>query len=111
MLTEKQIELLKQPLDVRRVAHRTQSGKELSYIKGFKAIETANDLFGFGEWGYDLISLEKSQGSNRQGEVKTFYTAILKLTVNNCQPITDVGVAITANDAPESHEMAIKGAV
>jgi len=111
MLTEKQIELLKQPLDMSRIAHRSQGGKQLSYIEGYDAIDKANEILGFGSWGYDIISLTPGTGSNKDGEVKNFYTAILKLTVEGCHPVTDVGVGIVAGNSPESHETAIKGAV
>jgi DNA repair and recombination protein RAD52 len=106
MLSKEQIAQLNEPLDTGRVAHRDQSGKQLSYIEGYDAIDTANQIFGYGEWGYDIISLDISKESS-----KVFYTAIIRLSVTGCHSVTDVGIGITPTEKPEGHEMAIKGAV
>ena len=40
------------------VAHRTQSGKQLSYIEGWHAIAECNRIFGFGEWDRETTYIE-----------------------------------------------------
>ncbi len=55
--SEEQIAKLEADLDGACVQSRSQGGKTLSYIEGWKAIETANKIFGFGGWSRETVEL------------------------------------------------------
>jgi DNA recombination protein Rad52 len=59
LFTQEQTELLRMPLDSRIVLKRTQQGRELSYIEGWKAIDEANRIFGFDGWHRETIELRE----------------------------------------------------
>lgn len=123
-LTEAQVAKLKQPLDPARVKHREGGGgKSLSYLEGHDAVRTANDIFGYGGWGYDLVDLtcigveDFDRKDYKTGEVKhgvrVGYRATVSVAVGNIV-FTDVGYG----DAQEyngskitPHELASKEAV
>lgn len=112
------IDLLTQPLDRRLVAHRRgANGRQVPYIEGFRAIEQANDIFGYGNWGAEVVGpvrqRQLSRVDQKTGEVVpvTMYWAVVRVTVAGCRPRSDVGCACTADGSPEAHETALKGAV
>jgi len=49
-VTKEQTDALKAPLNKAHVKQRAQAGRQLSYIEGWKAIDEANRIFGFGNW-------------------------------------------------------------
>ncbi len=53
--TQVQIDALKAPLDFQHVKQREQSGRKLSYIEGWKAIDEANRIFGFDGWTRETV--------------------------------------------------------
>ncbi len=113
-----QIAELEQPLDPRRVKHRAGGGgMQLSYLKGHDIIDTANRIFGFGGWGYDLLGVEFNSVAADNGEVVGgYYAARVKLTVAGCVPITEEGVCpVQEGRNPrariDAHDMARKGAI
>ena len=118
MFSKEQIEVLNSQLDSSRIKIREKGNIKLSYIEGFDVIETANLIFGFGNWSYDISKLEQvSQETNTNQNVVICYKAIVKLSVydeNHLKSISrhDVGygtgVAKTLSDA---HENAGKEAV
>ena len=117
-LRDEQIEQLNQPLDPRRVKHRPGGGgSQLSYLEGHDAINTANQIFGYGSWGYDLMGVEFNNVTDEKGEViGGYYAARVKLTVAGCVPITEEGVCAytagrNARATIDSHDMARKGAI
>jgi DNA repair and recombination protein RAD52 len=67
--TDAQIAMLQADLDGSQVKTRQQAGVSLSYIEGWAAIDTANKIFGFGEWGYHIEEL--SHIGTREVESKT----------------------------------------
>src|SRR4051812_22235002 len=92
--SQEQVTLLEQPLDPKRVKHRAGGGgTQLAYLKGYDVINTANRIFGYGQWGYDLLGVELNTIAGDNGEVVGgYYAARVKLTVAGCQPITEEGV-------------------
>jgi DNA recombination protein Rad52 len=118
MLDKETLEKLSQPLDAKRVKHRAGGGgMQLSYIKGHDAIDTANRIFGYGNWGYDLqgVELQTVHGEN-DDIIGGYYAARVKLTVAGCVPITEEGVCpIQEGRNPrakiDAHDMARKGAI
>ena len=116
--TPEQIAQLDQPLDPKRVKHRQGGGgMQLSYLKGHDAIDTANKIFGYGNWGYDLMGVElQNVQSEDGGVIGGYYAARVKLTVVGCVPVTEEGVCpIQEGRNPrarvDAHDMARKGAI
>lgn len=116
--SQEQISLLEQALDPKRVKHRSGGGgTQLSYLKGYDVINTANRIFGYGNWGYDLMGVELNTIAGDNGEIiGGYYAARVKLIVTGCIPVTEEGVcAIQEGRNPrakiDAHDMARKGAI
>ena len=109
MLDTDTIEQLKKPLDPEKVKTRKGRGGsgDVPYLEGHTVIEQANRIFGYGAWGVDRIGDPTIQ---RLGD-RTLYAFTVKVTVHGVTAYTDTGVGISANDTPDAHETAIKGAV
>ena len=109
---------LGQPLDPALVStRRGTAGRTFSYIEGHVAIDEANAIFGYGGWGYELageVTLrEVANVDPKTGEIKTSsaYSAPVRVTVPGAPPRTDVGFHAVADETPDGHDTAIKGAV
>jgi DNA recombination protein Rad52 len=118
MLEKETIEKLRKPLDPTRIKTRAGGGgRDLAYLKGHNVIDMANEVFGFGQWGYDLLNVELVNVVGEDGQiVGGYYAARVRLTVAGCQPITEEGVnPIQEGRNPrariDAHDMARKGAV
>jgi len=57
MFTDQQKAALAAPLNGQHVKRRSQSGRSLAYIEGWKAIEEANRIFGFDGWTRETVEL------------------------------------------------------
>ena len=118
MFNTNQLKVLNSELDSNRIKTREKGNINLSYIEGFDVIDTANLIFGYGNWSYLISSLTQvSQEQNHNQNFVVCYKAVVKLIVkdeNHTKSIfrQDVGfgsgVAKTLNDA---HENAGKEAV
>ena len=69
MFSKEQIETLNQELENSRIKSREKGNISLSYIEGFDVIDTANLIFGYGNWDYaisklEFISSEMNQNQN-----------------------------------------------
>ena len=109
---------LGQPLDANLVSQRRgRGGRTFSYIEGHTAISEANEVFGFGGWGFELVenvTLRRIETvDNQTGEVKMVdaYTAPVRVTVPGAPPRTDIGFHAVTDETADGHETAIKGAV
>lgn len=114
--TEEQIKALKKPLGKSRVKQRSQSGRSFSYIEGYDAIDTANEIFGFDGWSYTVDEITAA-GDFERKDFKTgelvpvvLYAAKVTVTVGEVSR-QDIGHGITAANNADSHETAMKGAV
>ena len=109
---------LSEPLDDGLVSHRKgRKGRSFAYLEGRTAIDQANRVFGHGGWGYELIgevtlregeSVDAKTGETRQWRA---YAATVRVTVPGSPSRTDVGFHAVAEETPEGHETAYKGAV
>jgi DNA repair and recombination protein RAD52 len=80
--TNAQIELLTAPLDKANVKSRSQAGRSLSYIEGWKAIEEANRIFGFGEWDRETVEIRQlGEPREVEGKYRVAYMARVRVTV------------------------------
>lgn len=118
MFNDNQIAILNQELDGNRVKTREKGNINLSYLEGFDVIETANKIFGYGNWSYSITKLEQvSQEQNQNQNFVVCYKAIVNVMVHDTGHLkqiyredvgTGTGIAKTLADA---HEGASKEAV
>jgi len=118
MFVDKQIQVLKYDIEPSRIKSRTKGNINLSYLEGFDLIETANKIFGHGNWSYSIASLEQvSQETNSNQNVVICYKAVVKLTVyslDHTKHISkeDVGFGTgIAKSLADAHEGGAKEAV
>ena len=99
---------LRQPLVPALVSERKgRGGRKFSYIEGHTAIDQANQVFGYGGWGYELVGpvvLHQLKSSSA-------YSATVRVTVPGAPSRTDVGFQPVNDESVEGHETAYKGAV
>ena len=99
---------LRQPLDPALVSERNgRGGRRFSYIEGHTAIDQANQVFGYGGWGYELVG----EVTLREFKSGAAYSATVRVTVPGAPSRTDVGFQPVSDDSSEGHETAYKGAV
>lgn len=111
-------EALEQDLDPQRVRSKPGRGN-LSYLATHDVIRTANRIFGFGRWGYEVVDLTllgstpKSGKDNAKG-VYVGYRCTVRLTVAGCVPVSGVGygdgVEYQEQSPITAHELAVKEA-
>ncbi len=118
MFDKKQLDILNQELDICRIKTRDKGNISLSYIEGFDVIDTANLIFGYGNWSYLISSLTQvSQEQNHNQNFVVCYKAVVKLIVkddNHSKSIfrQDVGFGTgVSKTLADSHENAGKEAV
>ena len=118
MFNKNQLASLSQELELNRIKTREKGNINLSYIEGFDVIDTANLIFGYGNWSYLISSLTQvSQEQNHNQNFVVCYKAVVKLIVkdeNHTKSIfrQDVGFGSgVAKTLADSHENAGKEAV
>lgn len=118
MFNDKQLQVLSYELDSSRIKTREKGNISLSYIEGHDVIETANRIFGYGNWSYTITKLEQvSQEQNHNQNVVICYKAVVRVIACDISHTKEIeredvgfgsGVAKTLSDA---HEGAAKEAV
>jgi len=118
MFSDKQLQVLKCEIEPSRIKRRDKGSISLSYLEGFDVMETANKIFGFGNWSYTISSLEQvSQETNTNQNLILCYKAIIRLTVygldfNKQVTKEDVGFGTGISKMlAEAHEGGAKEAV
>ena len=117
MFTDEQIKELQAPLDGSLVKTREQAGRSLSYIEGWSAIDSANRIFGHGNWSYLVNRLEfigQRDVTNRSGREgwEVAYYAVVHLNVGDAHyEDTGYGSGTDYNSPFSAHESATKEAV
>ena len=118
MFNENQLKILNEELNSSRIKTREKGNISLSYIEGFDVIDTANLIFGYGNWSYLISKLEQvSQEQNHNQNFVVCYKAVVKLIVkddNHSKSIfrQDVGFGTgVSKTLADSHENAGKEAV
>jgi DNA repair and recombination protein RAD52 len=112
MFNDKQSQVLAYELDSSRIKSRSKGNISLSYLEGFDIIETANKIFGYGNWDYSISKLEQvSQEVNQNQNNIICYKAVVNVVVHDLQHAKHVsredvgfgsGIAKTLADAHES---------
>ena len=118
MFNDKQMKALQSELSADRIKVRDKANIKLSYLEGFDIIDTANNIFGYGNWAYTISSLEQvSQEVNANQNVVICYKAIVKVDVYDIDHNTmisrqDVGFGTgVARSLADAHENSAKEAV
>ena len=118
MFNDKQMKALQSELSAGRIKVRDKANIKLSYLEGFDIIDTANNIFGYGNWAYTISSLEQvSQEVNANQNVVICYKAIVKVDVYDIDHNTmisrqDVGFGTgVARSLADAHENSAKEAV
>ncbi len=110
--------LLAQPLDLAFVSERElRDGRLIQYIEGCVVINQANRIFGHDGWGAEVVGevtyrpVSLVDPMTDAPAAVGIYTATVRVTARGCPPKADVGCAFVADETPEAHEAAYKGAV
>ena len=118
MFNDQQTKALQSELSQDRIKVRDKANIKLSYLEGFDIIDTANNIFGYGNWAYTISSLEQvSQEVNANQNVVICYKAIVKVDVYDIDHNTmisrqDVGFGTgVARSLADAHENSAKEAV
>ena len=96
-LQEEVIAELRKPLAPNRVRRRGgRGGGKFEYLAGHDVKRRANELFGFGNWGYRVLSITEQEMVPVQSESgkegwHVAYMAEVEVTVRGCLPFSDVG--------------------
>jgi hypothetical protein len=108
--TPEQIEMLNTPLTPNEIEQK----QGMSYLKGQLAVVKANNIFGYGNWGYQLASgveVIDTETKNRNDNVIYRVRVAVTLEVRGCMPITEIGDCEAQGTGPAAMSMAEKGAV
>lgn len=120
-MTPEQEKRLGEPLDAKRIKQREGrgGGPALSYLETHDVIRTANSIFGFGEWGHEIVELRYLDGvavTSKAGKpgIQVGYLCTVRLTVAGHQPVSGIGfgdaVEYTQSAPVTAHELAAKEA-
>jgi len=83
MFNDKQKQVLAYELDKSRIKSRQKGSINLSYLEGFDIIETANRVFGFGNWDYSTKLEVVSQEINQNQNNVICYKALVNVVVHD----------------------------
>ncbi|AGO14106.1 AaceriAER306Cp [[Ashbya] aceris (nom. inval.)] len=94
----------------KRVGHGTT---RVAYIEGWKAINLANQIFGFNGWSSEVKSVTVDFMDERQGRFTIGCTAVVRVTLSDGTFREDIGYGTVENDRRKSgaFERAKKSAV
>jgi len=118
MFNDKQLQVLKCDIAPSRIKSRVKGNITLAYLEGHDILDTANKIFGYGNWSYAISSLEQvSQEMNSNQNVVICYKAVVNITVYDLTHSKfvsreDVGFGTgIAKMQSDAHEGAAKEAV
>lgn len=120
MFTDQQNKDLAAPLNAANVKGRSQGGRTVNYIEGWKVIEEANRIFGFDGWTRETVDLkcvaerERTIGQQQKPGWGVSYIAKARIVVFATDTlVTREGVGTGHGidvDLGQAHESAIKEA-
>ena len=117
MFNDKTNQVLAYELDSSRIKSRLKGNITLSYLEGFDILETANRVFGFGNWDYstklEVVSQEINQNQNNVICYKALVTIVVHDTSHSkLVSREDVGFGTgIAKTLADAHEGGAKEAV
>jgi hypothetical protein len=110
VFSDEQIKMLNTPLNPSEIEQK----QGMSYLKGQLAVVKANNIFGYGNWGYQLASgveVINTETENKNHNVIYRVRVAVTLEVRGCMPITEIGDCEAQGTGPAAMSMAEKGAV
>lgn len=106
---------LQAKLDSSVIKQREEAGFKLDYLEGWYVISKLNEVFGFGNWSYEVKELvEVSKAVNQKGNIEVGYRARVRVEILGRAVISreDVGFGNgIARQEYKAHENAGKEAV
>lgn len=111
-LTDAQIKELEKKLSPDSIKTRKQGGKELSYIEGWRTIDEANRIFGFGNWTRETVELIENCSPTKNRNDNSVVSFRAKVRVTACGIVRE-GVGFGSGisfDIHDAYEGAIKEA-
>ena len=109
---------LGQPLDPALVSQRKgRGGRTFDYLEGHVVIDQANNIFGYGGWGVELVGdvtlrrIESVDARTGEVSVSLAYSAPVRVTVAGALPRIDIGFHPVAEETQDGHDTALKAAV
>jgi DNA repair and recombination protein RAD52 len=118
MFKEEQLKLLNQELASNRIKSRSKGNINLTYLEGHDILETANRVFGFGNWSYKITNITNISSEINQNQNHVIcYQATVQILIYNEEHTNNIsredvgfgtGIAKTLADA---HEGGAKEAV
>ena len=111
--SREQIDMLEASLNMSLIKHRKGGGgRQLAYITGKTAMDTANRIFGYGKWGTRVVSRDHKVITDGKKGTMEFYTCDIELDVIGATfPFAGDGVGIVTEPfTVEMHEKAYKDA-
>ena len=119
--TDEQKAMLAGKLSPDVVKARKQGGRNVSYIEGWYAVQTANRIFGVGEWSYQINKLvligerefmkPNDDGTTRKGYEVAYLAEIQVNAANTYFHDVGFGNGTDYNSPLSAHELAAKEAV
>lgn len=117
-LARSQVRALMGPLNAARVATRTQSGRDLSYLEAYDVKATLIRIFGFGGFSSECIESQilRADLRERQGQQKPIWDVaakcVVRLTIHATDAIyTEAAASMQSNpEFGEAADFAIKTA-
>ncbi|KAI9595710.1 hypothetical protein BDF19DRAFT_441333 [Syncephalis fuscata] len=80
------------------VASRSNGGgSKLYYIEGWKAINLANDIWGFDGWSSSIVEVTIDYIDNVNGRISVGVSAIVRVTIKNGTHHEDIGFGVAEN--------------
>lgn len=104
---------LNAPLDPSRVT-TGQAGplRGIPYLEGHDVARRANELFGYGNWSFELLGQPWAErGNDKSGNPYTIWCALGRVSVRGGLTFSDVGTNQQSGPGGPATEMSIKGAV
>lgn len=100
------------PLNPERVSVLERQGQRIPYISHREAVETANRIFGFGNWGFRVEGVPAAvySGKSSNDKVSALWGVAGTLTVRGGLSFTDVGTIEQNGEGVGAVDMAWKGA-
>lgn len=101
-LSSQQVDALRQPLAPNRIRERAGRGEgKFQYIATHDAVRVANEIFGYGSWGHEIVKLERIgevqvQGRGDKRGWHVAYMCVVRLFVRapdgeECVPVSGAG--------------------
>lgn len=113
-VADETLTLLQRKLDRSVVETRRQGGRELSYIPSHYAIRAANEIFGYGNWNTEVLSIVELP-FDAGGKQQLFVRATVKVTVTyddgHQSSHDDIGTGTALSMADHELDKAYKGAI